>query len=66
MWLTTAHLDQTPENCDEANLRAMCQRCHLAYDLDQHVTNARRTRIAAETAWMTPLFSLPDQQRIIT
>ena len=30
--LTVAHLDHTPENCDEENLRAMCQRCHLAYD----------------------------------
>ena len=25
--LTIAHLDHTPENCDPANLRALCQRC---------------------------------------
>lgn len=31
--LTVAHLDHTPENCDDDNLRAMCQRCHLAYDM---------------------------------
>lgn len=30
--LTVAHLDHTPENCDESNLAALCQRCHLAYD----------------------------------
>ena len=26
------------------NLAALCQRCHLAYDLDDHIANARRTR----------------------
>jgi hypothetical protein len=30
--LTTAHLDHTPENCEDDNLKAMCQACHLAYD----------------------------------
>ncbi len=30
--LTVAHLDHTPENCDDANLVAMCQRCHNRYD----------------------------------
>ena len=30
--LTVAHLDHQPENCDPENLRAWCQRCHLAYD----------------------------------
>ena len=30
--LTIAHLDHTPENCDPANLRAWCQRCHITYD----------------------------------
>lgn len=30
--LTVAHLDHRPENCDPANLRAMCQRCHNLYD----------------------------------
>ena len=34
--LTVAHLDHQPENCDEGNLKAMCQRCHLAYDADHH------------------------------
>lgn len=30
--LTVAHLDHTPENCDESNLAALCQRCHNRYD----------------------------------
>jgi len=30
--LTVAHLDHTPENCDPANLAALCQRCHNRYD----------------------------------
>lgn len=30
--LTVAHLDFTPENCADENLKAMCQRCHNAYD----------------------------------
>lgn len=42
--LTVAHLDHTPENCDDDNLMAACQRCHLAYDRHLHTANARRTR----------------------
>ena len=42
--LTVAHLDHTPQNCDEANLKAMCQRCHCRYDSEHHQINARRTR----------------------
>ena len=30
--LTIAHLDHTPENCADDNLRAWCQRCHNTYD----------------------------------
>ena len=42
--LTVAHLDHTPENCDPSNLKAMCQRCHLRYDLALHVQHSRETR----------------------
>jgi hypothetical protein len=31
--LTVAHLDHTPENCGDDNLKAMCQRCHNRYDM---------------------------------
>lgn len=30
--LTVAHLDQDPQNCDLANLKALCSVCHLNYD----------------------------------
>ena len=30
--LTTAHLDHDRQNSDEANLRALCQFCHLNHD----------------------------------
>lgn len=42
--LTIAHLDHTPENCADENLRAWCQRCHLAYDHEHHQQNAYQTR----------------------
>jgi 5-methylcytosine-specific restriction endonuclease McrA len=42
--LTVAHLDHTPSNCDPENLRAWCQRCHLAYDLAEHKRHAAETR----------------------
>lgn len=31
--LTVAHLDHTPENCADENLKALCQRCHNRYDM---------------------------------
>lgn len=44
--LTIAHLDHTPENCADDNLRAWCQRHHLAYDAAHHRANAYATRRA--------------------
>lgn len=42
--LTTAHLCHD-ETCEDMNhLRHMCNRCHLRYDLDQHMKNSRATR----------------------
>lgn len=41
-----AHLDHNPENNDDGNLLALCQRCHLAYDLRQHLVT--RAKIAAD------------------
>lgn len=46
--LTTAHLDHQPENCETANLRAMCECCHLAYDRDHHAETARFRRRAGK------------------
>lgn len=53
--LTTAHLgaphpDGTPGDkhdkmdCRPENLMAMCQRCHLLFDADEHKANAAKTR----------------------
>ena len=42
--LTVAHLDHDEANCGLENLRALCQRCHLRYDLQQHMANAALTR----------------------
>lgn len=44
--LTVAHMDHTPENCADENLKALCQRCHLTYDAKHHAANAARTRRA--------------------
>jgi hypothetical protein len=42
--LTVAHLDHNPANCDDDNLLALCQRCHLMYGAGEHARNARETR----------------------
>ena len=42
--LTTAHLDHNPAHCTDDNLMALCQRCHLRYDAQQHALNAAITR----------------------
>lgn len=39
--LTVAHLDQDIKNNDDANLMALCQRCHLLHD---SASNARKRR----------------------
>lgn len=42
--LTTAHLDHDPTNNAEENLRALCQKCHLAHDLPHHLLSRRINR----------------------
>ncbi len=44
--LTTAHLNHTPEDCDDDNLKAMCQGCHLHYDKDHHAETRKKTKLA--------------------
>lgn len=56
--LSTAHLDHTPENCDDKNLLATCQRCHLAYDAPKHAANASHTRAVRRAGGCAPLFAL--------
>ncbi len=40
--LATAHLDHDPGNNRLGNLKALCQRCHLGHDRNEH---RRQTRI---------------------
>lgn len=48
--LTVAHLGtdtgdkHDKQDVRDENLKAMCQRCHLLFDLDEHKANARATR----------------------
>ncbi len=42
--LTVAHLDHNPQNCADENLKALCQRCHLRYDIEHHKRNSANTR----------------------
>ena len=42
--LTVAHLNHVPMDVREANLRAMCQRCHFAYDAVHHAQTHARNR----------------------
>lgn len=49
--LGTPHPDGTPGDkhnkmdCRPENLAALCQRCHLRYDRDEHAVNSRMTRL---------------------
>jgi len=52
--LTVAHLDHQPENCDDDNLKAMCQRCHNRYDRPHRTTNTQKSR--QKEAGLIPLF----------
>jgi 5-methylcytosine-specific restriction endonuclease McrA len=60
--LTVAHLDHTPENNNDSNLRALCQRCHLLHDRQQHVRNARNSRLRRLDA-ERPLLRAMEAQR---
>jgi len=43
--LTIAHLDHTPEHCDPSNLRALCQKCHNAYDAPHRAETRKKTKL---------------------
>ena len=55
--LTIAHLDQDPRNSDVANLRALCQRCHLG--LDRHLHRVRRMGWDPSEQLLLPIGELP-------
>lgn len=45
--LTCAHLDHDPKNCDDTNLAALCQKCHLCYDAEHHRQSREKNKRAA-------------------
>lgn len=48
--LTIAHINQQPEDNRDANLLALCQRCHNRIDLPYRQQNAAATRAAKKAA----------------
>lgn len=44
--LTVAHLNHTPEDCREENLKALCQKCHNTYDIKNRVLGIKNRKIA--------------------
>jgi hypothetical protein len=59
--LTVAHLDHTPEHCEDDNLLAGCQRCHLMYDAKHHAQTAAETRRCKSTK---DLFNEKEKQNV--
>jgi hypothetical protein len=43
VYLATAHLDHDPTNNRPRNLKAVCQRCHMLHDKDEHRRQRRLT-----------------------
>lgn len=48
--LTVGHINHDPADCADSNLRAWCQKCHLAHDQEHHQRNARATRRGRKAA----------------
>jgi len=56
--LAAAHLDHDPSNNRLRNLKALCQRCHLLHDREEHrrrrwVTLRRRKAIVETCFWVS-------------
>ncbi len=46
--LTVAHLDHDITNNSDDNLKALCQRCHLNYDLEHHKQSRKQTYLKSK------------------
>ena len=62
--LTIAHLDHTPENCDPANLRALCCQCHNRYDVEHRKKTRAATLRRKKAAAQLHLFSYDPQAHV--
>lgn len=61
--LTVAHLDHDEQNNDPANLRALCQRCHLRLDAADNAARRRERRdAAAGQAPLPALAAMPEHR----
>ncbi|WP_081467407.1 hypothetical protein [Anaerophaga thermohalophila] len=45
---TVAHLDHTPENCDNENLAFLCQRCYNRYYMKHRQETRRKARLKGQ------------------
>jgi len=46
--LTVAHLDHNPQNNDYSNLKALCQKCHNAYDAQHRVETRKNKKLVGQ------------------
>lgn len=53
--LTVAHLDHDRSHNTDDNLKALCQRCHLQWDMPIHIEHAKETRYQKELARLRAL-----------
>jgi hypothetical protein len=61
--LAAAHLDNNPANNRLANLRGLCQRCHVLHDRPFHLAQrwlTYRRRLAIGDLWLGPYDMLPS------
>lgn len=42
--LTIAHMDHALVDHSDGNLKALCQKCHLGHDRQQHIESRRKTK----------------------
>ena len=54
--LTIAHLDHTPENCNDENLKAWCQKCHNSYDAPMRAKGIKERKMNKIKKATIPLF----------
>lgn len=50
---TVAHLDHTPENCEDDNLAFLCQKCHNRYDARHRAQTRKGDKLKGQTSLFT-------------
>lgn len=61
--LTTAHIDPDPMNCNPANLKALCPKCHNALDAPMRSRNRKATlKRKKEEAGQLNLFGEKEEE----